>query len=323
MVAVELIVGWDGQLGTDSVGGAVYHVACELMVQALLHAMLAGGTTSADEAAQQAQRAQQAQQLLNEPDGAATKWMLAGDGMGPLRAVNELSGGVKQRMVNSLMQAAVRSVAAGAAPMGGGSRLTGVAPMGGSAPAGAAAAEPLFPLELVVALLQRCLAKATRQFTSVFGKDTSTWQWGAIHPCVFRHSMSEALTGPPIQPPQQRGEEEAVVVESRSVQSRLDVPKFPLGGDANTVAQAGTRANYDKFGFQAVGTMVSMREVLDLSDWDNCRMVLPVGQSGICGSRHYQDQVELWRRGELHPMLWSRPQVDKHTESVLVLTPRA
>jgi penicillin amidase len=146
--------------------------------------------------------------------------------------------------------------------------------------------------------------------------------------------MSEAITGPPLPPPamakmkeggqqQQQEEEEAVVVESRTTQSRLDVPKFPLGGDANTVAQAGTKANYEKFGFQAVGTMVSMREVLDLNDWDNCRMVLPVGQSGVCGSQHYQDQVELWRHGELHPMPWSRAHVEKHTESVLLLTAAA
>ena len=40
----------------------------------------------------------------------ATRWAFGGDGFGPLRAVSELSGGNKHRMVNALLiQAAVRS----------------------------------------------------------------------------------------------------------------------------------------------------------------------------------------------------------------------
>ena len=45
------------------------------------------------------------------------------------------------------------------------------------------------------------------------------------------------------------------------------------------------------------------------------------GQSGRLGSPHYDDRIEPWRKGEAHPMLWTRSQVEKELEGKLVLEP--
>ncbi len=63
----------------------------------------------------------------------------------------------------------------------------------------------------------------------------------------------------------------------------------------------------------------SYRQIVDLADWDASRAVHTTGQSGHPASKHYDDMIQLWLRGELHPMLWSREQVEANAEGRLVL----
>jgi penicillin amidase len=61
--------------------------------------------------------------------------------------------------------------------------------------------------------------------------------------------------------------------------------------------------------------------IVDLADFNRSLGVLPGGQWGQPGSRHYADQLPLWLRGEYHPMLWDRQAVEGNVESRLVLEP--
>jgi penicillin amidase len=45
------------------------------------------------------------------------------------------------------------------------------------------------------------------------------------------------------------------------------------------------------------------------------------GESGNPGSRHYDDLVEPWAKGEYHPMPFSRQAVEAVTEERVVLNP--
>jgi penicillin amidase len=47
----------------------------------------------------------------------------------------------------------------------------------------------------------------------------------------------------------------------------------------------------------------------------------PPGQSGQLGSPHYDDLIEPWLKGEYHPMLWTREQVEREAEGRLQLEP--
>lgn len=61
----------------------------------------------------------------------------------------------------------------------------------------------------------------------------------------------------------------------------------------------------------AVVSLPSLRFVADLANWDNSRMVLPLGQSGHPMSRHARDQFPLWARGQAHQMPFSREAVEQ------------
>ena len=93
----------------------------------------------------------------------------------------------------------------------------------------------------------------------------------------------------------------------------------PLGGDANTPAQAGVHPLEPLANPSAIA---NHRTVIDLGDPARSRFVLAGGQSGNPLSPHYGDLFELWRRGEGVPIAWGRAAIDAATVERLVLRPR-
>lgn len=61
----------------------------------------------------------------------------------------------------------------------------------------------------------------------------------------------------------------------------------------------------------------SLRTIVDFADIESSRSVLPTGQSGQAGSRHWGDQTQLWLRGELKPMPLSRGRIGAEYRLVL------
>jgi len=61
--------------------------------------------------------------------------------------------------------------------------------------------------------------------------------------------------------------------------------------------------------------------VLDVGNWDDNRFVLAGGQSGNPFSPHYDDQLQLWLKGEAMVMPWSEESVQAATVATLRLTP--
>lgn len=92
----------------------------------------------------------------------------------------------------------------------------------------------------------------------------------------------------------------------------------PIGGDMNTVAQAGVRPLTP---FAETHNFPNLRSVFDTSNWSNCRFALAGGQSGNPCSEHFNDQFPLWQRGEGVPMPWTNEEVIKATKSALKLHP--
>jgi penicillin amidase len=69
------------------------------------------------------------------------------------------------------------------------------------------------------------------------------------------------------------------------------------------------------------GAIASLRFVVEVGDWENASFVLPGGQSGNPFSRHYDDLLPLWRRGEGVPIAWSPEAVAAATVTTLRLQP--
>ncbi len=64
-----------------------------------------------------------------------------------------------------------------------------------------------------------------------------------------------------------------------------------------------------------------MRMIVDLSDFDASRWIIPTGQSGHPYHPNYDDQIELWLNGDYLPMLSSRAAVEAAAVDHLILQP--
>ena len=64
-----------------------------------------------------------------------------------------------------------------------------------------------------------------------------------------------------------------------------------------------------------------MRRVVDLGDPDLTFSVLPCGQSGHPGDRHYDDQLRLYLAGRTRQVAWTEAAVAAATVSELRLKP--
>jgi penicillin amidase len=70
-------------------------------------------------------------------------------------------------------------------------------------------------------------------------------------------------------------------------------------------------------------TTPSIRLICDTSDWERCKSIHPVGQSGHPLSAHYSDFIKPWLNVEYHPMPWHRRRVEEVSNETLILTPSA
>lgn len=130
------------------------------------------------------------------------------------------------------------------------------------------------------------------------GSHPDGWAWGRVRPVWLRHTLGV----------------------SAPLDRMLNVGPLRIGGDANTVAQAGVRP-LDPL--RNPGAIANHRMVVDLADVERSRFVLAGGQSGNPLSPHYRDLLELWLRGDGVPIPWAPRAVAAATRDELTLRPTA
>ncbi|HUE85018.1 MAG TPA: penicillin acylase family protein [Vicinamibacterales bacterium] len=128
------------------------------------------------------------------------------------------------------------------------------------------------------------------------GGEFSGMSWADAHRASFTHPMSAAAA--PLRWLFNRG-------------------PAPMIGDIYTV----NRSSYNRLTPFVVWEVPSWRQLFDVGQWDDARVVLPAGQSGHPLSPYYFDQNELWRRGEYRQQPFSRGAVEAARAHRLVLTP--
>jgi penicillin amidase len=134
------------------------------------------------------------------------------------------------------------------------------------------------------AFVLACYAEARDTLSNRLGPDPLGWTWGRLAQVRFPHPLEKL----------------------GAIGSRFAVRSFPqnTGGSMPTV-NAGAR--------------VSMRFVADLSDWDETRLNIPLGQSGDPSSAHRDDQLDDWLNvtpGVLH---FKREDIAAAAENILVM----
>ena len=93
---------------------------------------------------------------------------------------------------------------------------------------------------------------------------------------------------------------------------------FAVSGSTATINNTVWAVPTDDF---RVVWLTSMRMIIDLADLTGSVAINTTGQSGHAYSEHYDDMIDLWRKVEYHPMLWTRQQVDEAAVNRLILTP--
>jgi len=139
------------------------------------------------------------------------------------------------------------------------------------------------PGETWQTLAAQALAEGVADLTAQLGANMESWQWGRVHQVKPHHTLSATFP---------------------EIAALLDLPAMPMHGDGDTPLAS----DYSPGSPFTVTSLSVARYVFDLSNWDNCRWVVPLGASGHPGSPHYADQASIWNEPQLIPMLfdWKR-----------------
>jgi len=145
--------------------------------------------------------------------------------------------------------------------------------------------------------VRAALRVAIATLTAARGPRPARWAWGDVRPLRLRHVLGAV----------------------KPLDRVFNLGPLRVGGDTNTIAQAGVRP-LDPLG--ASGAIANHRTVIDLADPDRSRYVLAGGQSGNPLSPHYSDQLETWAHGVGVPIAWSRAAVAAAIVNRLELRPK-
>ncbi len=145
-------------------------------------------------------------------------------------------------------------------------------------------------------VMEQSLEEAVAVLRRQLGEDMSRWTWGRVHYAPFEHVLGRV----------------------RALRPLFNRGPVPVGGDMNTVAQAGYIGSRP---FAVSGYTASYRQIIDLSDFDRSVAILPGGQSGHPASRHYSDMIDAWRWLEYHPLLFDRREIEQQSAGKLTLMP--
>jgi len=145
-------------------------------------------------------------------------------------------------------------------------------------------------------VLEKSLKETAAFLREKLGADPSGWQWGKLHQVKVEHALGSV----------------------KPLDKVFNLGPYAGGGHFSTVWQSAVNPGMD---FDLKAWSVSHRHIYDLKDWDKSLGSVVPGQSGMLGSPHYDDQMEMWLEVKHHPLYYSKPKVESEAKDVLVLKP--
>jgi penicillin amidase len=140
--------------------------------------------------------------------------------------------------------------------------------------------------------------QAYHEAVKLMGPETSDWKWGDIHTLeVTNESFGESGIAP--------------------IEWLFNRGPYKLGGSSSVVDAVGWDASA---GYQ-VNWVPSMRQVVDLSNFDHSTWINLTGDSGHAFNPHYVDQTPLWQTNRTRAWPFSTAAVAQATQDTLTLTP--
>jgi penicillin G amidase len=146
-------------------------------------------------------------------------------------------------------------------------------------------------------IMHQSFGEAVAALAEKLGRDPHKWQWGSIHTLTLSHPLGS--------------------VAILDTLFDLNRGPFPAPGSFHTVAPYAYKVNapFD------VKHGASQRHVYDLSDWDNSRVIIPTGSSGIPSSPFYCSQAQMYMNGQYRQDLFTLERISAAAAHTLVLVP--
>jgi penicillin amidase len=126
----------------------------------------------------------------------------------------------------------------------------------------------------------------------------AAWRWGALHTLTFENATLGTSGIAPVEMIFNRG------------------PVEVSGSESAVNATGWTPSN----GFE-VDWVPSMRQVIDVSDFDASTWVNLTGNSGHAYNRNYSDQIDTWVAGDQFPWPFTDQAVREAARNTLTLIP--
>ncbi|MFN8325339.1 MAG: penicillin acylase family protein [Flavobacteriaceae bacterium] len=136
-------------------------------------------------------------------------------------------------------------------------------------------------------ILTKSFKETVAELEKQLGNDVSKWTWNKVHTLEHMHPIGKVKALAPF----------------------FNVGKFEVAGSNEVI-------NNLMFGFSNNGKYEvkagpSTRRIIDFSDIENSVSILPTGNSGNPMSKHYNDQAEMYNKGQFRKMLINRKTIEK------------
>jgi penicillin amidase len=150
--------------------------------------------------------------------------------------------------------------------------------------------------ELKDEIITRSFHKAIEELEEQHGDDVDDWLWSSSAEVVHKHAFDK----------------------SALLKGYFNVGPFETDGGIEVINNQLFKLNGT--GLYKVIAGPSTRRVIDFSDVENAKAILPTGQSGNVFSKHYDDQAEKYLNGEFVKMMLNKQEI-KASKDILVLLP--
>lgn len=136
-------------------------------------------------------------------------------------------------------------------------------------------------------ILTKSFKETVAELEKQLGNNVWQWTWNKVHTLEHMHPIGQVKALAPF----------------------FNVGKFEVAGSNEVI-------NNLMFGFSNNGKYEvkagpSTRRIIDFSDVENAVSILPTGNSGNPMSKHYNDQAEMYNKGQFRKMLINRKAIEK------------
>ncbi|MDN6175481.1 MAG: penicillin acylase family protein [Brevibacterium sp.] len=146
--------------------------------------------------------------------------------------------------------------------------------------------------------LARAMDSAWKTTEDLLGPEPVTWRWGILHRLTTRNaSLGESGI--------------------KAVERLFNRGPYEVSGGSGEVNATGWDASV---GFET-NWVPSMRQIVDLENFNHSRWINLTGASGHAFHPHYADQTDEWAANTTRPWPYTPDALDRHTDDSLVLRP--